>query len=112
MGFPDASKEYQSGNLYGMQLGGPVKNYDRLIVVYENGAIDDREAVRSALMTNAPLIEVNPGMRFDIYRNPKSCRFVAERGAVNDAADVERELARTVSMICVNPGMRFDILEG
>ena len=84
----------------------------RLVAIFERGALNDIEQTRAAIAMSAPVIEINPGFRFEMHRDVvRSRRFLAERGAVNDEAKLEEELSKSVAMIEVNSGFRFELMD-
>lgn len=112
MVFPDDTKSYPATlTNFGSTFPG-VREGKRLVVVLEKGAVEDIEGLRTAILQCAPVIEVNAGFRFDIYRDvPRSRQFVAERGAVSDHGKLTEELNKSVALIEINQGFRFELLD-
>ncbi len=109
MAFPDHTKAYPTTltNL-GSTFSGTAEG-ERVVVVFEKGAVDDIEKLRAVIMSSSPMIEINPGFRFEIHRGTPR-HVIMQKGAVDDLAAVRAELKKLVALIEINTGFRFELL--
>lgn len=86
------------------------------VVVFEKGAVDNIEVVRSAVdaMNNGawpdPLV-TNPGYSVRISRFKSPPLAIYAKGAVDDEAALRKELDRGLAVIELNPGYTIEFFE-
>lgn len=86
------------------------------VVVFEKGAVDEPEVVRSAVdaMNNGAWpnpIATNPGHSIRISKFKSPPLAVYTKGAVDDEAVLHAELDRGLAVIQINPGYTIEFFE-
>ena len=83
---------------------------ERVVVVFEKGAVDDIEKLRAAIMQTAPIIEINAGFRFEIHRGTPR-HLIMQRGAVDDLDIARAEMKKPIGLVAINPGFEVKLLD-